>query len=223
MRRLGLAWVVSALAVGIWSQTPPTPPQNAKDITQDLSPSASALAPTATIAAPASVVRVYVDALTGTDAQAMAGLITQALFQSKQVVVTDQSSNATVILKGRIERKPLAAPPPTRTAKRGAKTPKVRNLDALDAAADGLPAAPPPNPGLDAGLSDLPPLPDLGASTDLSQYTYRLDLQAVNPSGDLVWMSPLGTEALAFQPAESAVSATLQPLLSTLKSLAPGH
>ena len=220
MRRVGLALVVSAMAVGIWSQTPPTPPQNAKDITQDVSAPGTALAPTAAINAPASVVRVYVDALTGADAQAMAGLITQALFQSKQVVVTDQSSNATVILRGRIERKPVAAPAAARPSKRTAKTPKVRNLDALDAATDGLPQATVPP---DAGLSALPQLPDLNATSDLSQYTYRLDLQAVNPSGDLVWMSPLGNEALTFQPAESAVSATLQPLFTTLKSLSPGH
>ncbi|MGH9393525.1 MAG: hypothetical protein ACRD1E_05095 [Terriglobales bacterium] len=198
-----MALLVSALGAVAWSQTPPP---GAKDISQDLA-TATASAPSAAIGAPASVVRVYVDNLTGADAQAVAGLLTQALFQSKLVVVTDQAANATVILKGRVERKPIAKTSAKTVAGSARRTPKVRNLDALDAAATAMP--------------DLPQIPDLslGSSTDLSQYVYRLDLQAVNPAGELVWMSGLGKEALQFEAAEAAAGDTVQPLLATLKTV----
>ncbi|HVA64526.1 MAG TPA: hypothetical protein VNF74_12440 [Terriglobales bacterium] len=184
------------LASGLQAQTPPA---NARDITQ-MPPAGQATAPSSEISAPVSVVRVYVDTLSGADARALAGLITQDLFQSKQVVITENQSNASLILKGTVQRKPV----PVAATKRGRARERSSSAEARDA---GLASA------------DLPPLGDLGAPVDLSKYVYRLDLQVLNPNGDLVWMSGQGTEALPYQAAEPAVAQTLQPLLAAVAGL----
>lgn len=184
------------LALGIQAQTPPA---NARDITQ-MPPASQVTAPSSEIAAPASVVRVYVDTLSGADASALAGLITQNLFQSKQVVITENQSNASLILKGTVLRKPV----PVAGTKRGRTRGKSSSAEATDA---GLASA------------DLPPLGNLGTPVDLSKYVYRLNLQVLNPNGDLVWMSGQGTEALPYQAAEAAVAQTLQPLLAAVAGL----
>jgi hypothetical protein len=56
---------------------------------------------------------------------------------------------------------------------------------------------------------------------DLSKYQYRLDLRLLNPQGDLVWMSGQGDQAPSFASAQTAVQATVTPLLAALTALQP--
>lgn len=227
-----LAVFFIALTAAALAQTPPV---GAKDITQmpPATPSAAA-APSATIAAPASVIRVYVDNLSGSDASLLAGLITQTLFQSKQVVVTEDQSNASLILKGTVLRQPIATAsasthsPTTHRSRAAAHasasgtSPDGLPVTSLDsAAANTAPVLPADGAELPADAADLPPLPMLDAPTDLTRFRYRLDLQVINPSGDLVWMSGRGAQALPFQDADDAVSRTIQPLLDTISQMKP--
>lgn len=181
-----------------------TPPANAKDITQ--MSAGSLAAPSAEVAAPAGVIRVYVDTLQGADAATLAALITQTLFESKQVVITVNQANASLILRGTVMREAVARPAAAGKPRRGAG----RGIDA--ASPDSADAA-----GLD--LSTLPLIAAPGTPVDLSQWRYRLDLEAVDPNGDLVWMSGQGREALAFTGADEAVGQTLQPLLAAVAQL----
>lgn len=208
------------LLAGLGAQTPPA---NAHDISSQLnnasvaaSPSTAAAAPSAVVEAPASVLRVYVDNLTGADATAIAGLITQGLFQSKQIVVTQNQSNASLILQGSIERAPVK--PAARTASR--TTHRRSATAAIDSSApSGITA---PVVDLDAAATPDLTLPgSLDAPVDLSKYQYRLDLRLVNPDGDLVWMSGRGAQALPLASADSAVQQTVAALLRQLASLTP--
>ncbi|MGH9481401.1 MAG: hypothetical protein ACRD1L_04860 [Terriglobales bacterium] len=230
MRGSLLLVVFSTLAAVALAQTPPV---GAKDITQ-VPPAVPMAAPSATIAAPASVIRVYVENLGGSDAATLAGLITQSLFQSKKVVVTENESSASLILKGTVLRQPIltsvpstasathrSRTPPRRSASSSTTSPDglpVTSLDASDGAASGTTAG---NSALSPGL-DLPPLPGLDAPADLAHFRYRLDLQAVNPDGDLVWISGRGSQAPPFLGADDAVARALEPLLATLAQLKPG-
>jgi len=225
------ATAAMGLAMTAWlgAQTPPlTPPNAAKDITNMQVPASApaptqAVAPTAVVAAPPSVLRVYIDTLQGSDAQALAGLIKQALFDSRQVVVTETESNASLILKGMVSREPLPEAHRTSTASRrhsGARTASpgspanVVDLDQLGSSAGNATAL-----DLASTGSGLPPLPGLDSSTDLTKYHYRLDLEVVNPEGDLVWMSGRGRQALPYQGADDAVARTLSSLLTALPQL----
>ncbi|HXR97246.1 MAG TPA: hypothetical protein VN709_05330 [Terriglobales bacterium] len=202
---------LAGLTAGAWAQTPPV---GARDITNlpasGVATTGSTTTPTqpsAQIAAPASVVRIYVDNISGTDASALTGLINQALFQSGQVVVTENQNNASVILKGTVTREALAR---ARGTSRDTTTRK--------------PAATPDN-GSDSTLTPLPTFGADNSDVDLSRYRYRLNLRLVNPDGDLVWMSGQGPEALPYAAADSAVGQTLAPMFKALTALEhePGH
>lgn len=227
------------LAAAVAAQTPPT---NARDITEMPAPANQALpAPSANIAAPASVVRIYVANLSGADANALAGLITQSLFQSKQVVVTTNATNASLTLQGSVSRQPIEETAAARrgskartrrstgTASAGSRTEaaspfgdnaKVTELPPLGAGSDPA-SMPAPGSDLLGGNLNLPlsGLGDMNASVDLSHYRYRLNLELVNPSGDLVWMSGQGRQALAYQDADDAVTRTLAPMLALVHQM----
>ncbi|MGN6593733.1 MAG: hypothetical protein ACTHJX_12625 [Terriglobales bacterium] len=207
MRHSGLIPLVLALGLGVAAQSPPV---NAVDIT---SPAA---APSAEVAAPAGVLRVYIDALSGADASALQALLTQALFDSKKVVITENQSNASVELKGQVLRQIPAA-----AAARG-KDSRRRKSSAGTKAPAGLDI---PVTDLDQTAGDsLPPSPLLlntNPVVDLSKYQYRLDLRLLNPQGDLVWMSGQGEQAPSFASAQAAVQATVTPLLAALQALTP--
>ncbi|HEY7854835.1 MAG TPA: hypothetical protein VIC32_00205 [Terriglobales bacterium] len=206
---------LAGLTAGAWAQTPPL---GARDITNVPANGAampgSTITPTAPstqIAAPASVVRIYVDNIAGADADALTGLINQSLFQSGQVVVTENQSNASVILKGTVAREAVARTAGAGGSARGTTTRK--------------PAATSAAGGNDVSLA---PLPGFGADsgdTDLTRYRYRLNLRLVNPDGDLVWMSGQGREALPYAAADAAVGQTLAPMFKALTALGhePGH
>lgn len=198
-----------SLGMGAAAQTPPA---NATDIS-----SLPAPAPTAEVAAPAGVVRIYIDSLTGADAAALQGLLTQALFESKKVVITENQANASLTLKGRVLRQlpPAAALPRKASAHRKARSATTAPPD--------MPAQVTDLDQLDAGVSQaaLPIALDLNPTTDLSKYQYRLDLRLVDPQGDLVWMSGQGDQAPSFTPAQGAVQATVTPLLAALSALKP--
>lgn len=219
------------MATGLLAQTPP---KNAVDITATpaTASQAPAAAPSATIAAPASVVRVYISNLSGADAVALQGLLTQALFDSKRVVITENQSNASLTLQGRVLRQ--LPPAPKTTASRRSKTKSRRqsttlpnltdptvvqdlgNVVDLDHLNSGL------NSGLNPGPSTLPAfgLNNIDTSAaDLNQYQFRLDLQLVNPQGDLVWMSGQGKQAPPFAAAGDAVNACVAPMLAAIASL----
>ncbi|HZT74119.1 MAG TPA: hypothetical protein VE996_10735 [Terriglobales bacterium] len=90
-------------------------------------PAASAPEPSlpAALAPNPNALRIYVQGLQGPDAEQIAGLIAQDLFQSKQVVVTENASNANLILKGVIYRRldvPATAKSAHRRAQRRAAT-----------------------------------------------------------------------------------------------------
>jgi hypothetical protein len=205
---------LAGLAASAWAQTPPL---GARDITNlpanGAATTGSTITPTAPsvqIAAPARVVRIYIDSIAGADASALTGLINQSLFQSGQVVVTENQSNASVILKGTVAREAVA-----RTAGAGGSRGTTTRKPATTPAAEGsdLSLAPLPGFGTDSG------------DTDLSRYRYRLNLRLVNPDGDLVWMSGQGREALPYAAADAAVGQTLAPMFKTLMALEhePGH
>lgn len=206
--------LILALAAG-FSALAQTPPANAKDITELPSASTATPAteslPSAQVSAPPNMLRIYVDTLNGSDASALAGLITQTLFESKQVVVTNQRTNASLILQGSVVRQPI--PPPTastRSRRRPAATPDT--------------AAPPTDSGLsEVSPADMALLNGLsgGVATDTRQYRYRLDLQVYNPNGDLVWMSGQGQQALPYEQADQAVQNTLKPLLTIIATWTP--
>jgi hypothetical protein len=128
-------------------------------------------------------------------------------------VVTENQSNASVILKGTVAREAVARTAGAGGSSRGTTTRK--------------PAATTAAEGSDLSLS-LAPLPGFGtdsSDTDLSRYRYRLNLRLVNPDGDLVWMSGQGREALPYAAADAAVGQTLAPMFKALTALEhePGH
>lgn len=243
MRRVMTALcLLGVLAAAVAAQTPPTtPPAGARDIT--VMPD-SQTAPSATIAPPASIVRIYIENLSGADATALAGLITQALFQSKQVVVTTNESNASLILRGSVLREPIPHVSDTsKAARRGTKRHGAPSSAASDSAPTRSPfgdnvnvTALPPLPGAAGSAADtaglgsaedaaglaLPSLGGMDSPADLTQYRYRLNLELLNPSGDLLWMSGQGAQALPFQDADDAVSRTLTPMLTAVQQLSAG-
>lgn len=221
---IGLALALSTLAQG--------PPKNAVDITNLPATATQAqAAPGAAVDASSGVIRVYIGTLNGADATAFQGLLTQALFESKKVVITENQGNASLILQGRVLRRPIPAPPSEKTNKRrrSRKTTTadttdptvIQDLEALnqsgavtnlDGGATGVSAMNALGmPSLRAGLN--------GGEEDLSQYQFRLYLQLVNPEGDLVWMSGEGGQALPYSSASDAVDATVQPMLTAIASL----
>lgn len=196
--------------------------------------------------------RVYVQLPNGPDARQIAGLMQQYLFNSHEVVVTENASNASVILKGTIYRQPIAPKAASASARRRAQRLAARRRAAQAAAAapdsGGVSYISPsqiPAPGSGASLNssasldsaynaagDAPFADDDGETslpsmasllnpglTDLHEYHYRLDLELVNPDGDLVWISGRGNEAPHFQPANAAVAQALQPMLTLLDEL----
>lgn len=208
--------------------------------------------------------RVYVETPNGPDAQQIAGLMQQYLFESHQVVVTENESNASVILKGIVYRQPKPAQLKRDAARRR------RQVRALAAARrreeQAIAQGRQPSQGSgnqegagQGGVSYINPnqIPSVGSSassagssagaaayggssvynfgdgdgesglpsmdsllnpglTDLQNYRYRLDLELVNPDGDLVWISGRGSQAPHFTSANQAVSQSLQPMLDLL-------
>lgn len=211
-----------------------------------------------------NALRVFVQLPNGPDARQIAGLMQQYLFNSHAVVVTENASNASVILKGEIYRRPIAAaeaPHASAAARRRARQAAARRREqeeqAAAAAADGGTAGngvsyispsqiPAPgsgaslNSGMDAdnsagaltnagysagddddgelGLPSMASLLNPGLN-DLHNYAYRLDLELVNPDGDLVWISGRGSEAPKFLNANAAVAQSLQPMLNLLDQI----
>ncbi len=202
-----VGWLLSILLVTGIAGSAQAPPANAKDITQlpaAETPAATGAAPSAQVDAPANLLRIYVATLNGSDTSAMAGLITQTLYESKQVVVTNQQANASLILQGNIVREPIPAKPLRRRGRSGVVSP------------------PPSDSGLsEVSPSDLALLNGLGGATDMRDYRYRLDLEVYNPNGDLVWMSGQGRQALPFESADIAVQNTLKPLLAAIAAWTP--
>lgn len=219
-----------ALALGTLAQGPP---KNAVDIT-NLPATATPVqtVPGAKAEAPSDVIRVYIGTLNGADATAIQGLLTQALFESKKVAITENQGNASLILQGRVLRRPIPAPPGDKTSKRR-RSPKATSADTtdptviqdlealnqngsitnLDSGAPGSSSA--MNalgmPSLNADLN--------GSEQDLNQYQFRLYLQLVNPDGDLVWMSGEGGQAPPYSSVSDAVSAAVQPMLAAIAAL----
>ncbi len=228
---------VVGLGLGL-SAAAQVPPKNAVDITH--MPAAapqSAPAASTTLDAPASVVRVYISNLAGADASALQGLLTQALFESKQVVITENQANASLTLQGQVVRQPVPTPDSnvsTRDRKHksrashlpdGTDPAVIKDLDAVsglalsnavdldDTGGSGTSSL----PGL--GLNGLGNLVDSPA--DLRHYQFRLDLQLISPNGDLVWMSGQGDQAPPFAAAGGAVTSTVQPLLAAIAKMSP--
>ncbi|HET9784887.1 MAG TPA: hypothetical protein VFP94_08020 [Terriglobales bacterium] len=207
MRHSGLITFVLAFGLAAAAQAPPA---HAVDITSQPA------APSAEIAAPAAVLRVYIDALSGADASAVQALLTQALFTSQKVVITENQANASLILKGQVLRQ--APPPPAATSKisrRHKATPAADAPAGITAPVTDL------DPTTDSSLSPAPMLLDMNPVIDLSKYQYRLDLRLLDPQGDLVWMSGQGDRAPSFAAAQAAVQATVTPLLAALDALKP--
>lgn len=208
--------------------------------------------------------RVFVQLPNGPDARQIAGLMQQYLFNSHAVVVTENASNASVILKGEIYRQPIAAAAPhasaaaRRRARRAAARRRAQEEQAAAAAADGAAAdngavsyispsqipAPGSGASLNSGMNTdngasalgnavysagndddgeygLPSMSSLlnPGLNDLHNYVYRLDLELVNPDGDLVWISGRGNEAPKFLNANAAVAQSLQPMLNLLDQI----
>lgn len=207
--------------------------------------------------------RVYVETPNGPDAQQIAGLMQQYLFESHQVVVTENESNASVILKGIVYRQPKPAQLKRDAARRRREERALaaaRRREERAIAQGGQPSAGGGNQG---GASYINPtqIPSVGSTassagtagagagsygggsaafsgggdgesslpsmdsllnpglTDLHNYRYRLDLELVNPDGDLVWISGRGAYAPRFTSANQAVSQSLQPMLDLLHQL----
>lgn len=197
-----------------------------------------------------NALRLYVENLQGPDASQIAGLIEQNLFESKQVVVTENASNANLILKGVIYRQPVpeATPAKSRRRRHGAMPSRraataARESDSSGAtfinpkaipdassrADDAVPAMPAGLAGgganaYDSGLGDdnLASLTSLAnpGITDLSKYQFRLDLELVDPNGDLIWISSRGLNGPSFNSAGSAVQTSLAPMLDLLEKSA---
>lgn len=221
------------------------------------SPAAEDYEQSETVGVPSGVIRIYIANLSGADNQAISGLLTQSLFQSKQVVITENQSNASLILSGQVWREAKAAARSTRSRARRRPASRRTTVPATDSSrqpssdTDMGAITPPPNAvslpvdpssgmsngsgfsneaqsspgglgadGLGAGLG-LAPLGNNGSPADLNAYRYRLDLQLVNPQGDLVWMSGRGDKALPFEAATQAVAQTVAPMLSSIQALAP--
>lgn len=85
-------------------------------------------APAAAADAPASEIRVFIGRLTGVDATSIRGLLTQALFESKKVVITENQSNASLILQGRVLRRQI----PVRPTAPGGQKRRARKTRAAD-------------------------------------------------------------------------------------------
>ncbi|MGH9487161.1 MAG: hypothetical protein ACRD04_06165 [Terriglobales bacterium] len=230
------------LSLGLLAQAPP---KNAVDITS-LPATDTSAAPSATIAAPASVIRIYISNLSGADATALQGLLTQSLFESKKVVITENQANASLILQGRVVRILPPLPSPAHTSRRHSRHHpatgladttdpqvikdlqgvKITNLDALnggaDTTADAATSLGADNADLGPGALTLPPLNfEQDSPADLGTYQFRLDLQLVSPDGDLVWMSGQGDQAPPFASAGKAVQAVVPAMLAAIAGLKP--
>lgn len=195
-----------------------------------------------------NALRIFVENLQGPDASQIAGLIEQNLFQSKQVVVTENATNANLILKGVIYRRPVpeATAAKARRRRHGARAATAtaaRESDSGGAAFINPKAIPDVNSGagdavsaMPAGLTggggangydesglgnddDLASLANLSnpGITDLGKYQFRLDLELVDPNGDLIWISSRGLNGPSFDAAGSAVQTSLAPMLDLLE------
>lgn len=234
MRLSGVVILAVSLGIAAGAQAPPA---GARDISQmpaaptvAASPAPAATAPELSssngglIAAPADAVRIYIDNLTGADTTAVSSLLAQALYQSKQVVVTENQSNASVSLRGEVVRE-LPPTPQAASRKRSRTRPAAAangGAEAAEAGAnDGLASASGADtPDLNGfSLTALPGLANPGAPVDLSQYRYRLNLELLDPAGDVLWMSGRGEQALPFQTATAAVNQTVSSLLQALAAL----
>jgi hypothetical protein len=200
--------------------------------------------------------RVYVETPNGPDAQQIAGLMQQYLFESHQVVVTENESNASVILKGIVYRQPKPAQLKRDAARRRREERALAAARRREERAIAQGAQPSAGGGTQGGASYINPtqIPSVGTAssgsagagsygggsaaffgsgdgesslpsmdsllnpglTDLHNYRYRLDLELVNPDGDLVWISGRGAQAPNFTSANQAVSQSLQPMLDLL-------
>lgn len=196
-----------------------------------------------------NALRLYVENLQGPDASQIAGLIEQNLFESKQVVVTENASNANLVLKGTIyrrlipqravaktRRRPRHGASATRPATAGLQGPDDNGVTFVNpktipdansptdgAMVDGAMAADSGGNSYDSGqeyenqeLLSLGSLANPGI-TDLGKYQYRLDLELVDPNGDLIWISSRGLNGPSFSSANDAVEASLQPMLKLLE------
>ncbi len=203
-----------------------------------------------------NALRVYVETPNGPDAQQIAGLMQQYLFESHQVVVTENESNASVILKGIVYRQPKPAQLKRDAARRRREERALAAARRREEQSIAQGAQPSPGAGTQGGASYINPnqIPSVGSTassggagaaaygrsstytgesdgesslptmdsllnpglTDLHNYRYRLDLELVNPDGDLVWISGRGARAPRFTSANQAVSQSLQPMLDLL-------
>lgn len=198
-----------------------------------------------------NALRIFVENLQGPDASQIAGLIEQNLFESKQVVVTENASNANLILKGVIYRQPVPEATPAKSRRRHGALPSRRAAtaaresdsgdtayinpktipDVNSGADDAVPAMPAgltagggatgdaSGPGYDDDLASLANLANPGI-TDLGKYQFRLDLELVDPNGDLIWISSRGLKGPSFDSAGSAVQTSLAPMLDLLEKSA---
>lgn len=220
---IGLALTLSTMAQG--------PPKNAVDITNLPVAAAPAANSSASAEASSGVIRVYIGSLNGADATAIQGLLTQALFESKKVVITENQGSASLILQGRVLRRPIPAAKTKKTSsRRSRKAPipdvtdpsVIQDLESLNQSGN-LTNLDDSTTGASSALNSLgmPALnADLnGGEEDLHQYQFRLYLQLVNPDGDLVWMSGEGGQAPPYSSAGEAVSATVQPMLTAIAAL----
>ncbi len=204
-----------------------------------------------------NALRVYVEMPNGPDARQIAGLMQQYLFASHQVVVTENESNASVILKGIVYRQPKPAQLKRDAARRRREERALAAARRREEQAIAQGAQPSPGGGNQGGANYINPnqIPSVGGTassgdagaaaygggsaafygsgdgesglpsmdsllnpglTDLHNYRYRLDLELVNPDGDLVWISGRGAQAPNFTSANQAVSQSLQPMLDLL-------
>jgi len=211
------------------------PPAGARDITSTPEMQAMPTTPpeaagpsdaeSTAVAPPATVMRVFIDTLTGADTTAISELLAQALYQSKQVVVTENQSNASVTVRGEVVRE---LPPAPRSTSRRHSTTRQKSATAATTMAPSTAddmgtaeAAAPPGLNLnDFNLTALSSPEAAGTPVDLSQYRYRLNLEILDPAGDVVWMSGRGTQAQPFQTSQAAVTQTVQAMLSALARLA---
>lgn len=230
MRSFLITAIGLALALGTLAQGPP---KNAVDITNLPATATQAqAAPGAAADASTGVIRVYIGTLNGADATAIQGLLTQALFESKKVVITENQGNASLILQGRVLRRAIPVSPTDKAGKkrrsRQSAAPDttdpsvIQDLEALNQGG-GVTNLDGGAMGANSSLNSLG-MPSLsadlnGGEQDLSQYQFRLYLQLVNPDGDLVWMSGEGGQAPPYSSAGDAVTATIQPMLTAIASL----
>lgn len=116
--------------------------------------------------------RVFVQLPNGPDARQISGLMQQYLFNSHEVVVTENASNASVILKGTIYRQPLAATTPAASSSARRRARRRAEEEAAAAAADN------------GGVSYISPsqIPAPGSGASLNS-TANLD-SAYNATGD---------------------------------------